>query len=507
MLNNNTPTLTLSLDRTNINEADGPLAALATVSRQPVTDQPVTVALVSTNPGAASVPAQVTIPALLGSATFYVAAVNDTNVTGRKLTLISAQALDVLNNPVGSAATETLLVEDNNGPTLKVSLANKVVPKGANPATTGVVWTTTTPTNDLVVTLASSATNEATLPLTVTIPAGHTNVMLTVASLDDGIPITSQTVSITVSATNYANGSAILVVTDIGLPDLIIASISAPGAAFAAEPLSIGFRLQNQGLGTLTNGITQNVYLTTDPLAGTYLLIGAASFAGTLASGQYVDQSLVVAGSALPAPGTYWVVVIANANNDALELSPANNTLVSSAPVVVSPEFTATVKAGVTNVLMGTPVPLHGTATLLVGGPAGHKPVNILLTGGGLQRVIGVLTDAGGNFSTVFNPLPDEAGSYTVSAVSPGVTSAPAQSGFNILGMSLNPALLEMVQGRIDALKKVDPANTKPIPVDLVTASGSGLDPHISPAAAAYQLDRVARARGLDPAVVQQRMA
>jgi potassium-transporting ATPase KdpC subunit len=68
----------------------------------------------------------------------------------------------------------------------------------------------------------------------------------------------------------------------------------------------------------------------------------------------------------------------------------------------------------------------------------------------------------------------------------------------------LNPALMEMVQGRIDALKAADPDNTKPIPVDLVTASGSGLDPQISPAAAAYQLDRVAGARGLDAAAVQK---
>jgi K+-transporting ATPase ATPase C chain len=71
----------------------------------------------------------------------------------------------------------------------------------------------------------------------------------------------------------------------------------------------------------------------------------------------------------------------------------------------------------------------------------------------------------------------------------------------------LNPALLQMVQGRIDALKAADPANTQPIPVDLVTASGSGLDPHISPAAAAYQVARVARARGLDVSVVQQLVA
>jgi K+-transporting ATPase ATPase C chain len=71
----------------------------------------------------------------------------------------------------------------------------------------------------------------------------------------------------------------------------------------------------------------------------------------------------------------------------------------------------------------------------------------------------------------------------------------------------LNPSLLEMVQARIDALKAADPDNTQSIPVDLVTASGSGLDPHISPAAAEYQVARVARVRGLDESVVRQLVA
>ena len=61
----------------------------------------------------------------------------------------------------------------------------------------------------------------------------------------------------------------------------------------------------------------------------------------------------------------------------------------------------------------------------------------------------------------------------------------------------LNPALTDAVQARIDALKAADPGNTAPIPVDLVTASASGLDPHISVAAALYQVHRVAQARGL----------
>src|SRR6266508_5159360 len=71
----------------------------------------------------------------------------------------------------------------------------------------------------------------------------------------------------------------------------------------------------------------------------------------------------------------------------------------------------------------------------------------------------------------------------------------------------LNPALTDAVQARIDALKAADPSNTLTIPVDLVTASASGLDPQISPAAAEYQVSRVAKARGLDAARVRELVA
>ena len=91
------------------------------------------------------------------------------------------------------------------------------------------------------------------------------------------------------------------------------------------------------------------------------------------------------------------------------------------------------------------------------------------------------------------------------SATGPYPNNAAASSGSN-LG-PLNPALNDAVEARVQALREADPGNTRPVPVDLVTTSASGLDPHISPAAAEYQVARVARTRGLAPEAVRTLVA
>ncbi|GLS05344.1 potassium-transporting ATPase KdpC subunit [Chitiniphilus shinanonensis] len=91
------------------------------------------------------------------------------------------------------------------------------------------------------------------------------------------------------------------------------------------------------------------------------------------------------------------------------------------------------------------------------------------------------------------------------SATGPMPYNGGASGGSN-LGPA-NPALKQAVEDRIAALRAADPGNARPVPVELVTASGSGLDPHISPAAAQWQADRVARLRGLSPARVRALIA
>jgi K+-transporting ATPase ATPase C chain len=91
------------------------------------------------------------------------------------------------------------------------------------------------------------------------------------------------------------------------------------------------------------------------------------------------------------------------------------------------------------------------------------------------------------------------------SATAPMADNASASGGSN-LGPR-NPALVDAVKARVEALRRADPGNEAPVPVDLVTASASGLDPDISPAAAEYQAARVARSRGLPLAAVRALIA
>ena len=146
------------------------------------------------------------------------------------------------------------------------------------------------------------------------------------------------------------------------------------------------------------------------------------------------------------------------------------------------------------SVLTGLAYPalVTGLAQMLLPGPAGGS----LIRDG----------DGALGSSLIGQPFADPSHFWSrPSATAPTAYNAAASTGSN-QGPS-NPALHDAVRARIEALRAADPGNTAPIPVDLVTASGSGLDPHISPAAALYQVARVARARDMSEAEVRSLVA
>jgi potassium-transporting ATPase KdpC subunit len=145
-------------------------------------------------------------------------------------------------------------------------------------------------------------------------------------------------------------------------------------------------------------------------------------------------------------------------------------------------------------ILTGFIYPLAVTGVALVAFP--HQAGGSLIKEG--EKVVG---------STLIGQSFDDPKYFwgRLSATGPFPYNSGASSGSNY--GPLNPALKDAIQGRADALKKADPELKGPIPVDLLTASGSGLDPHISPAAAEIQVRRVAKARGISEEKVKEVVA
>ena len=151
----------------------------------------------------------------------------------------------------------------------------------------------------------------------------------------------------------------------------------------------------------------------------------------------------------------------------------------------------AVISLALFTVLTGVVYPAFVTAIAQIAFPRQANGSLILQDGKPLgSELIGQPFDDPGYFwgrPSTTAPFPDNAGASTGSNLSP-----------------TNPSLIQAVQGRVEALRAADPGNLAPVPVDLVTASGSGLDPHISPAAALYQVARVARLRKQDPQIVER---
>jgi subtilase family serine protease len=231
------------------------------------------------------------------------------------------------------------------------------------------------------------------------------------------------------------------------LPDLIITGVTAPASALTDHAISVQFKVANQGLLAANGNVSQRVFISSTPTPGSGTLVAVTAFNGPLDAGQNTNQSVTLQTPSLP--GTYWLIVQADASDNVQELSEANNFSVSTTALTIQPAYTATLTVDLHSALANTPIPMHGLASLGdTGSPAGFVPIKIHVLVRGTDRTYDVLTAGDGTFTNVFYPLPNEAGNYQVAAAFPGVSNPVPQDTFTLIGMSVAPvSLVKVTEG------------------------------------------------------------
>ena len=276
------------------------------------------------------------------------------------------------------------------------------------------------------------------MPASVTIPAGTNSALFNIASVLDGVTDGNQTVTITASSAGFTPGSGTLVVSDADLPDIVVTELTIATNGYTDQNFVVSYTLGNSGLRAANTNITQRIYISTDPLVGSDTLGAQLSYNGPLNVGDSIAQQGTVRMPA--APGTYWIIVVADVFNTVIEALENNNTRISAIPVVVGPAYSATVSTPVTVAKANEAVPMTGQAVSAANGlPATFVPVTIHVEVRGTRRTFTALTDGSGNFNFNFQPLPNEAGRYRILAAHPGVVNPTTwQDQFSILGFTID---------------------------------------------------------------------
>lgn len=444
-------------------------AVIATVTRNVVTDAAVTVELTSSNPGAISVPSSVVIPANQASVSFIMNAPDNSLVEGTKEAIVTARVVTSSGVVLDSGeAAKNMFISDDDGATLTLAVSSASLAEGSS--TTGTVTRNTPTTDPLIVSLFSLDTSEIIVPASVTIAAGQTSADFTVQAVSDGISDGTQTALISAAADGFNSGSASILVSDVDLPDLQVTAFTTPATALTGSNINVSWTVVNRGAVSTSGSWTDRIFLSTDNQLGDDILIGSANFSGTLSVNGTYNRTLNLA---LPnTAGTFYILVETDSANSIDEGSETNNVR-SSQALEIQPTYRAVVETSLTIAPAGTPVPLTGRAFAPTSGTAvPNQPVTIRILVQGTRREIRVVTDASGNFATTFQPLPGEAGLYSIAADHPGVSADSIQDQFTLIGMRAAPSstTLRVVPG-IPLSGTVTLSNLSDLPLTGLTAS------------------------------------
>ncbi|MEJ6486264.1 Calx-beta domain-containing protein [Nostoc punctiforme UO1] len=237
---------------------------------------------------------------------------------------------------IGIQNIATVKIVDNDSPRLSLALNKENIYEGET-ATGTITRNTEDTSSELVITLASSDTTEATVPQTVTIPVNQSSVNFTLTGVTDNLSDSSQTAIITASATGFENGTKSIAINNNDLPDLVVSNIVAPSTAQSGQKIDITWTLTNQGNLSASGTWSDRVYLSDNETIGNDLQLGTFAFTGTIAPGASINrtQSVILP---LELSGDRKIVVQTDILNQISERNGTenNNSSIDDKPITVS---------------------------------------------------------------------------------------------------------------------------------------------------------------------------
>ena len=452
------PGVTLTLAPQEVSEGAGPSAVYATLMRTSDSSigDAITVTLKATPEGALmQLPSSVTIPAGKTGAAFRFGTIDNATVDGDRTVKI-AGAIRIPScgcdgRPSdGGAIAASLVIHDNDGPALTLSVEPATVREGlADAATLTLSHNIAGWNEDVAVALSHDGPAEIEIPETATIPAGERSVSVAVSTLDDGVTGGAKTVAIYADAIEggeggggtsevlaFAPGSAWLLVTDQNLPDFEVAEVSASGDAVSGGAMEFSFAVTNSGFKACDEAIAWAAYLTAS-CDSTGMAEETLLASGIIESGLGAGEAVAVAkGVTLPEEAGARRIGIRIDPEDAIAELDKSNNIGWSREMTVSPAYTAVASVEATTYLPGAEVRIAGQATMADGEtPAAGVAVDVWVSLYGSVRTYSATTDAKGTFWFVFEPTAGEMGHFKLGAEYPGLGAHVEQDAFDILGI------------------------------------------------------------------------
>jgi len=442
IIDNDIPQVKFEILTDTVSESAGVYATWGRISRVKG-DDIITVNLSGTPAGALFFPASITLPKGAPEAKFNIGVVDNDQVDGYREVVIKGSILISSCNcgttaENGGVVQDKLVIADNDGPTLTVTVDPVSLLEGRTAAGKLTITRNTSVDQPLAVTIKFNDPTEVDIQTSATIAAGQKSVQVPINTINDNIDDGDQMVTIQATAPQFSPGFCYVFVTDQNKADLSLRPIElSQDSANVGGFLEIKGKMRNTGYLSAPAAAKINFYLSKDELIDDNdELLGYFETAAPLASGDSVRFSKVVT---LPsATGNYKIIALANPGNKINELVYTNN---ASAPVpfLILPAYIATAVVDKEFFMPGSSIPIHGAAFRNGNQPAPNVDIDVYVLNNGTRRELKTKTNDQGLFNVDFTPIVNETGHYTVGACYPKQNLSVNQDAFDILGMQKDP--------------------------------------------------------------------